>query len=82
VTDDLALQRARYELYLHARLNDAITITSTAIPWIDVNIKMNYINTQSGVDGDFLIKTVNINLDVTGAMTFTASKFYPLYPFI
>ncbi|MEG1855469.1 MAG: DUF5048 domain-containing protein [Acinetobacter sp.] len=82
VTDDLALQRARYELYLHARLNDAITITSTIIPWLDVNVKMNYKNMQSGVTGDFLVKSVNMNLDVTGIMTFTASRFYPLYPFI
>lgn len=81
VTDDLALQRARYELYLRARKNDAITITSTIIPWIDVNVKMNFKNIGSDINGDFVIKSVNINLDTTDTMSFTACRFYPLYPF-
>ena len=82
VTDDLAQQRANYELYLRARLQDSITITSVPIPWLDVNMKMRYTNETMGLDGTFLIKTISMSLVAGGTMTINGSRFYPLYPYI
>lgn len=78
--DSWATQRAKYELYLSARLQDSITITCVPIPWVDVNMLMRYVNPKMGVEGDFLIKTIAMSLEISGTMTITASRFYPLYP--
>ena len=48
--NDLAAQRARYELFLHARMNDAIALEVVPIYWLnDVNIKINYTNEKIGI---------------------------------
>ena len=77
-SNELAQDRARYELYLHARLNDAISLEIVPIPWLnDVNIKFSYTNKKIGIEGEYLIQTLSIPLDVTSNMTITASKIYP-----
>lgn len=76
--NELATDRAKYELYLHARLNDAISLEVVPIPWLnDVNIKINYTNEKIGIKGEYLIQTLSIPLDIGSNMTITASKIYP-----
>ena len=77
-TDDLAEQRARYELFLHARMNDAITLEIIPIYWLnDVNIKIKYTHSEIGISGEYLIKSMEIPLGVGGNMTINAIKIYP-----
>ena len=74
----MAQDRAKYELYLHARLNDTISLEIVPIPWLnDVNIKINYTNKKIGIEGEYLIQTLSIPLDISSSMTITASKIYP-----
>ena len=76
--NELAQDRAKYELYLHARLNDTISLEIVPIPWLnDVNIKINYTNKEIGIEGEYLIQTLSIPLDISSSMTITASKIYP-----
>lgn len=76
--DDLAGQRARYELYLHARLNDNISLEIVPIYWLnDVNVKIKITNKENGIDGEYLIQSLNIPLGLGGNMAITASKIYP-----
>ena len=42
VSDDLALERAKFEIYNHCRLNDTINLTTIPIYWADVNWKVSY----------------------------------------
>lgn len=79
--DDLAAQRAKYELYLHARLNDAITLEIVPIPWLnDVNIKIKYTNEEIGLSGEFLIQSLEIPLGIDSSMNINAIKIYPDEP--
>ena len=79
--DDLAVQRAKYELYLHARLNDAITLEIVPIPWLnDVNIKIKYTNEEIGLSGEFLIQSLEIPLGIDSSMSINAIKIYPDEP--
>ena len=79
--DDLAVQRATYELYLHARLNDAITLEIVPIPWLnDVNIKIKYTNEEIGLSGEFLIQSLEIPLGIDSSMNINAIKIYPDEP--
>lgn len=79
--NDLAKQRANYELFLHARMNDAITMEIVPIPWLnDVNVKIRHNNKEIGIEGDYLIKSLEIPLDVGSNMVVNAIKVYPDEP--
>lgn len=81
--NDLAAQRARYELFLHARMNDAIVLEVVPIYWLnDVNIKINYTNEKIGIAGEYLIKSLEIPLGISSSMTINAVKVYPDEPTI
>lgn len=81
--NDLAAQRARYELFLHARMNDAIALEVVPIYWLnDVNIKINYTNEKIGIAGEYLIKSLEIPLGISSSMTINAVKVYPDEPTI
>lgn len=76
-SDDLAGQRARYELYLHARMNDSINMEIVPIFWLnDVNIKIKHTRLELGIDGEYLIKSLTIPLGVGGTMNINAIKLY------
>lgn len=77
--NELAKDRANYELYLHARLNDSISLEIVPIPWLnDVNIKIAYTNEKIGIEGEYLIQSLSIPLDIGSSMTITASKIYKI----
>lgn len=77
----LAELRAKYELFLHARMNDTINLEIAPIYWLnDVNIKMRFTNENQGIEGDYLIKSLSIPLGIGSNMTISASKIYPEYP--
>ena len=82
-SNDLARQRADYELFLHARMNDSITLEIVPIYWLnDVNIKINYTNAEIGIEGEYLIKSMEIPLSISSSMTINAIKVYPKEPTI
>ena len=76
--NDLAAQRARYELFLHARMNDAITLEIVPIYWLnDANVKINYTNKENEIEGEYIIKSLEIPLDIGSNMIINAIKVYP-----
>lgn len=79
--NDLARQRARYELFLHARMNNTIALEIVPIYWLnDVNVKIKYTNKEIGIDGEYLIKSMEIPLGLGSNMTINAIKVYPDEP--
>lgn len=79
--NDLAQQRADYELFLHARMNDSITLEIVPLYWLnDVNVKIAHTNKNVGIEGEYLIKTLEIPLGVGNNMVITAIKVYPKEP--
>lgn len=74
-TDQLALERARYELYLHCRMQDTIDLTMVPLYWLDVNQKI-YIN-KAGINAAYITKSIQIDLSPTGSMQVNAIRFYP-----
>lgn len=78
-SNDLAEQRARYEIYLRARLHDTINISCVPIYWLDVNQIIEY-NLFDESDHDmWLIKSINTDFSVDGTQSITAMRYYPLY---
>jgi hypothetical protein len=80
-TNALAEQRARYEIYLRARLHDNISITTVPIYWLDVNEIIEFNLEEDGTtDPDlWLVKSINTTFGVDGTQTIEAMRYYPLY---
>lgn len=76
LTDNLAYQRAEYELWLHTNMNDTVTIAMPPIYWLDVNIKVNYTTKRNNQNHDYIIKSISLGLAPTDAMQVTMAKFY------
>ena len=79
-SDDLAKQRADFEIYQRSRLNDSITIESIPIPWIDVNIVISHRFGQKTEQSKYIIKSFNIDYSTGGTMSINAITWYPYYP--
>ncbi len=87
-SNDLAVQQAKYEIYLRARLHDSISITTVPIYWLGVNeiIQYNVLN-EVDINGNqipsyWLVKSLNTSLSTSGTQTVNAIRYYPLYPSI
>lgn len=76
-TDNLAMERAKYELYKHTRLQDTITINCLPVPWLDVNVLVEYTPQKSTQPNKYLIQSFSYGFDIDDSMTITMSKYYP-----
>lgn len=77
-SNDLAAQRARYEIYLRARLHDNISITTVPIYWLDVNEIIRF-DLLDGSNDLWLVKSISTDFNVDGTQTINAMRYYPLY---
>lgn len=80
-SNDLAEQRARYEIYLRARLHDSINITCVPIYWLDVNqiIEYQLPNSVSKENDYWLIKSISTDINIDGTQTINAIRYYSEY---
>lgn len=80
-TDELALERAEYELYVASRLTDSITVEMIMIPWLDVNQKIEYTAQMADKQEprQYMVNSIDTNIG-TGTMTVKLVRFYPYYP--
>lgn len=78
-TDELALERAKYEIYLRCRLNDTINVTTVPLYWADVGWKVNYRPLDGDVINQYLVQSISTDLAPDGKQTWNLSRFYPLY---
>ena len=80
-TDELALQRAEYEIYVGSRLTDSISVECILIPWLDVNQKISYKPHMSTVTEpqQYMVSSLSFDLN-SGTMTVKMAHFYPYYP--
>lgn len=76
-SDDLARQRAEYELFLHSSMNDTVTLTCVPVYWLDVNILSRYTLARNNNTSEYIIKNISLGLAPTDTMTVTMIKFYP-----
>ena len=75
-SNDLAMQRAKYELYLRSSLHDNIQITLVPIYWMDVNQVIEYQMPNEEEPSYWLVKSVSTDFSVDGKQTITAIRYY------
>ena len=80
-SEDLALQRAEYELWLASDMKNEILLEMIEIPWLGVNQKIEY---TPGITGEKTVYMVKSKSGSTtgGTMTINAVRFQPLYPWL
>ena len=77
-SEDLAMQRAKYELWLASDMQETVTLQCVEIPWLDVNQKISYTSFTTGKTDEYIVATKN-GSTTGGMMTITCTKFQPLY---
>lgn len=76
-SDDLAVQRAEYELWLHTNMNNSISLTCVPAPFLDVNILASYTSQRNNQTNTYVIKSINFGLAPSDNMTVTMIQYYP-----
>lgn len=76
ISDDLAQQRAEYELWLHTNMNNTIQLNCVPVYWIDVNIVVSYTSLRTKETNLYIVKSINMGLAPTDNMTVTLVRLY------
>lgn len=78
-SDDLAKQRANFEIYQRSRLNDSISMETIPIPWMDANIVISHRFGQKQEPSKYIVKSFSVDYATGGTMTINAISWYPYY---
>ena len=78
-SDDLAQQRADFEIYQRSRLNDSISMETIPIPWMDANIVISHRFGQKQEPSKYIVKSFSADYATGGTMTINAISWYPYY---
>lgn len=79
-SNQLAIERAYYELYQRCRLHDQINITCVPIYTLDVNRIISITLPNEDKPSYWIIKSINTDFNVNGTQTVNAMKYYAEYP--
>ena len=79
MSDELALQRAKLEIYWKCRLNDSIALTCIPIPWVDVNILVSHAPKSGDRQKKYMIKSFSASYGDNTTMTINAISYYAYY---
>lgn len=78
-SDDLAQQRADFEIYQRSRLNDSISMETIPIPWMDANIVVSHRFGKKQEPSKYIVKSFSVDYATGGTMTINAISWYPYY---
>lgn len=79
-TDELAKERADYELYLRDRVQDSISLYVIPIPWLDVNTLIQHRVPNEDEATTYMVQSIQWDTSTGGQMIIQAREYYPLYP--
>ena len=80
-SDELALERAKIEIYWKCRLNDSITLNIVPIPWLDVNIVVSHAPKNEVEEKRYIIKSYSVDYgSVESTMSVSMISYYGYYP--
>lgn len=81
MSDELALERAKLEIYWKCRLNDSISLNIIPIPWMDVDIVVSHAPKDSTTENRYIIKSYSVDYGSVGStMSISMISYYAYYP--
>ena len=69
-----AYEEIRKELYQYTNYNEQISLTTLPIYYLEPNVRITIRDRQSGIYGDYMIKTISLPLDINGTMSISCTK--------
>ena len=80
-SDELALERAKIEIYWKCRLNDSIKLNVVPIPWIDVNLVVSHAPKDEVEEKRYIVKNYSVDYgSVESTMSVSMISYYGYYP--
>lgn len=78
ISESVAAQNAVYFNQKSSSMNEAIEIVTLMLPWLDCNIKVEYMKANSNEYKQYIVKNIS-NDSSNCTSTITLQRFYPLY---
>ncbi len=78
LSDSVAVSNSVYYNKQSSSIYDTVTITTVMMPFLDVNVKVEYRKQQEQTTQYYIIKSITNNMD-DGTSTIVMYRFYPLY---
>jgi hypothetical protein len=78
-TNELAVARAKWELYTRCRLLDSVSVSCLPIYWLDVNWLVEITFPNETEPKKFITKEISISSGVTATQTIQMQTFYSFY---
>lgn len=78
ISDSVAVENSIYYNKITSSVHDVVTITTKQIPFLDVNVKVEYQKQQEEKPAPYIIKSVSNETD-SFISHITMYRFYPLY---
>ena len=78
LSDSVALDNAKYIIYKSSVWNDIVTIHTKMLPWLDVNMKVEYKKQQENDTYIYMIKRISHDFE-NGSSSITMYRFSSLY---
>lgn len=78
ISESVAMQNAKYSNRSTTTMYDTVTITTLLLPWLDVNVKLDYKKQQEKTTYSYVVKSKSDNF-ADGTSTITMYRFLQLY---
>ena len=69
-----AYEEIRKELYQYTNYNEQISLTTLPIYYLEPNIRITVRDNQSGIYGDYMVKSISLPLDINGTMSLSCTR--------
>lgn len=73
-TQNSAYNEIRNLLYQYISFNETISVQMIPLYFLDPNIRITVKDSQSGINGDYMINSISLPLDINGTMSLSCSK--------
>ena len=69
-----AYDEIKKELYQYTNYNEQISLTTLPIYYLEPNVRITVRDNQSGIYGDYMIKSISLPLDINGTMSLSGTR--------
>ena len=69
-----AYEEIRKELYQYTNYNEQISLTTLPIYYLEPNVRITVRDSEAGIYGDYMIKSISLPLDINGTMSLSCTR--------
>ena len=72
----LPLDKIKELIFTHTNYNESVNISTVPIYYLEPNTRISIDDPETGVNGDYIIKSISLPLAVSGASNISATKCF------